>query len=57
MDEAGSLLLDCFHDTGMAVPSGYHCYTRVEIQEPVAVNILDDGSATTMSYERIRSGV
>ena len=56
VDEFSRLLLNRFHNLGMAMPGGAHRYACGKIQKGVAVDVFDHRSATALGYQRIVAG-
>ena len=53
VDQARRLLLNRLHHPRMAVAGGDHGDAGVEIQEPVAVDVLDDRAFAALRHQRI----
>ena len=55
MDQPGGLFLDRFDHLRMAMAGGDHGDPGGEVQEPVAVGILDHGAFAPRRHQRDRS--
>jgi hypothetical protein len=57
MQELTGLPANRFDDARVGVPGRYNCYSGVEIEESVPVDVFDDGALAPLDNERVAAGV